>query len=1028
MKRFIYVFIIVVLAFQHCSVGKLKGAPLSFAEVVAKANEYYETTFPSVYGGVNITFPDNNWLGYTLNQSTFNTHSLLVYGNPNNIPSYKQTLHPDPPHVPRYLGYSATGNYIFNPQYTVDTMVINNFDQNSIWKTPQQAKDLISPHIVGININNEMNDPIIKSALRPSFIEGMKNVEPAIFNKLSPNWESVPWENYYIILNLPTQTTDGSALVINGSSAQYYFVIPLRRLNDIPTTITVHPNPINIIDDTTSSTASGVIRADDRDAQKYDTTQGIPSSESVYVNISGQSYLYDYQFSEHSGTKEYSVQVQKTYTLKWEEDTSYPFTHVSTDLALCNNIHNNPTRCGGHIIASHDDKSEEQTTSQTVTFERPYSYWTIDHIAIYQIDQAEVTNAALPTGSVTLSPVGYMTPNLYTAQEPIHLTDPSTTTIQLPPKTVDGGSSRPAIPNEDFKSQGNSSFGNIKVNNDSIILNGTTIMSSTVFDSNTTDPVNFPTPPTISRDILYKKNIKVDALKANGTYSSTGTLDYTRIAGNIGATDATREINITVNPVTIHTPVVCDGGIYSNTTYNQELAPTTARATVILGMATSFRLLTTGAHKNIPGYGAKDYEAFTSKKQVRFPFDVYLNTTTADQSKFVPANTWYDVPLTQDNINIYVPTWVNEGDYAVDYRAIAINAPNTTSVERAANLDLTHYVATDSSPVHLAGRLYGFKITDIQNYPLWENVFKTGNHYYSGVNNQNGISRGATSPYILPIMEGSHPTVDNQALPTGYTFKYEVETVGDYAGTYAAIEITPEFYYVSAEGTNKQDVDLYYSNEIFDGKTQYFVKIDDNTLNRKNIKYCTMGDPYRNVSETDLVNTANIIGMTPSAFKSQKAKLGYLDLTVLTNKLRTFTGDTSHLPAGVNRDDARASIQHWYGEYYLPNEIFAAPKGFNVSAYAKSHGGLDGKENFWLRKGYIVVNFDLSTHKDIHTNSFLAPTLSYAYGQSNMWQIEGYDTIQRDSKGVDYNLEWGDIVFYYTNYRSSEDYSTKGTH
>lgn len=72
--------------------------------------------------------------------------------------------------------------------------------------------------------------------------------------------------------------------------------------------------------------------------------------------------------------------------------------------------------------------------------------------------------------------------------------------------------------------------------------------------------------------------------------------------------------------------------------------------------------------------------------------------------------------------------------------------------------------------------------------------------------------------------------------------------------------------------------------------------------------------------------------------------------------MRTYFGSTD-IPSAVNTSKVIASKQHWYGEYYLPAEIHVAPKGFDVADYANKQYGIDYKESFWLKDGYVIVNF-----------------------------------------------------------------------
>ena len=41
--------------------------------------------------------------------------------------------------------------------------------------------------------------------------------------------------------------------------------------------------------------------------------------------------------------------------------------------------------------------------------------------------------------------------------------------------------------------------------------------------------------------------------------------------------------------------------------------------------------------------------------------------------------------------------------------------------------------------------------------------------------------------------------------------------------------------------------------------------------------------------------------------------------------------------------------------------MHAVKKGFDVTKYAHENGGIDYKEDFWKKDGYIVVNFEIVT-------------------------------------------------------------------
>ena len=144
------------------------------------------------------------------------------------------------------------------------------------------------------------------------------------------------------------------------------------------------------------------------------------------------------------------------------------------------------------------------------------------------------------------------------------------------------------------------------------------------------------------------------------------------------------------------------------------------------------------------------------------------------------------------------------------------------------------------------------RITDINDYPLWEKVFrtKTGSSSHTGKSYSVG---SASKIYDLPIMDGSHPTQgDRGALKTGYAFKFTIDTVGEYFEDEDYIRIVPTFYYVGKNGGSGSPVDIYY-NEYFNGKDNILVRIgsDNDKTNRQVI---VNTDIYRNIPLPFVVN------------------------------------------------------------------------------------------------------------------------------------------------------------------------------
>lgn len=813
--------------------------------------------------------------------------------------------------------------------------------------------------------------------------------------------------------------TSSYSIAYNGNTfssayVYYYYTRPPHKIGE---------NGMNALYASTAVPAA-VIKADERHNEIFDVTKGIPTSEELYVNVFGKQYVFDYDFIEETGTRSYLVTLTKTYNLTWQVDNGQYV--IDSD--------------GRSVWDSDwDSKTDSVVITKSYDVSRDYSFWMIKELSIYALHNAAIANSVLPEGSVTLIPSGYTPPAIDTWTSTSlsdHITDPVSETIfaTLPDSELSGGrQGRPEVPDEDWYTDASQQVGQIQVRNDYLLLNGSELMSSSWTSANTADPSKIPNAAPIAESVLYAKDLKIPFAKSNGTYPSSGTLVYKRIADiNSSSSEFYSQIIPGINPVSVHSPVACDGGIYNDSTFNQEINPDTTRAALILNRPSILRLKTTGSHRAIAGYGNRDYEKYTAAKQVQFPFDIYINTTVPLSANFLPGGTWWNIPLNQDDVGFYLPSWVEEGNYTVNYRTIAINGTPSGRIERLVNLDATHTVATDSSPVRVIGRLYGFKITDVENYPLWENVFRTGTgslnpsgKYFSiGTRTSDNLDNAQSTGFTLPILNGSHPTIANQgALALGYTFKYELETVGNYSADQDCIRILPTFEFVKSDGS-RHPVDLYY-NALINNQSRYFVPVGS-TLDDQHVHYIKIGDPDRMVPLQEIRDTSTLLGLTEDVFKNATSKLGWLDMQILSKPLRTFKGDIANLPAGIPAGMAKTSIQHWYGEYALPAETFAAPKGYDVNGYSRTHQGMDGSEGFWLKDGFIIVNFSIQTIKN---GDFANPVLAY-FGNplANMWSIEGFNYVKKDTAGVQYNLKDGDVVFYDPNHSTSDDYNSIGTH
>lgn len=125
-----------------------------------------------------------------------------------------------------------------------------------------------------------------------------------------------------------------------------------------------------------------MIKADQRGSEPFDVLKGIPTSESLYGNVFALDYLFKNQFVQMTGTCTYTVVVETTWTLTWTEEGEDEETP--------------PT-----------PMTDTEVVPSSYTVVRPYSYWTIAGLSVYNIEEAILENYAFFGEQITINPSGY---------------------------------------------------------------------------------------------------------------------------------------------------------------------------------------------------------------------------------------------------------------------------------------------------------------------------------------------------------------------------------------------------------------------------------------------------------------------------------------------------------------------------------------------------------------------------------------------------------------------------------------------
>ncbi|WP_343208980.1 DUF5704 domain-containing protein [Anaerolentibacter hominis] len=732
--------------------------------------------------------------------------------------------------------------------------------------------------------------------------------------------------------------------------------------------------------------AQVVIEADVRDNEHFLVSSGIPVTDSLYINGFVPEYLAEYRFRKITGKRNYTIKVKRNYHLIW-----YEVTGTEGDMQIL---------------------PREQWTSRekTVTVSRTYAFWTLEKLNVYIPDKLTVFNQSLPGGSAQLSAANQQIPSVYTRREtePWHIMDSDyQKEILLPDRTISGDGVCPAIPEEDFIWEADRRTGQINVRNDPVIFNSMTIMADGWQEKETKAPSYLPAEGiNCQRDILFQPGFVIPASVSNGWKDSNSSVSYRcmyQAETGLPVKNVFYPVNL-VNPVLVHTPVVCDGAVEDCRRFCQLLEPEQERAALVLDRTFQVVLLTQGNHKAARGYYFRDYGKYTAKRQVRFPFDVYRD------KQYYPPDTWIDIG---DETEFYLPIWVEEGNYKVEFRSVAVNASGRTDrTEYLYNGDYENYTAVDTVNVQVSGRLYSFRIYDIADYPRWRAVFRRMNSLH-----KSGFSFSVAD---MPLNEKSHPLLKTDVpLKPGYFLRMRLTTVGEMDDEACHVVIRPAFYYTDADGNGRRPVDIYY-NETIQGKSRKLVKVGSRA-DSENQKRMKLGDPYLAVDSRELDVTGRLKNKEVSALKESLYPVftyAYIDIP---EGMQTLTGSMHYeavfpIPA-EKMELAGCSKQEWYFSYTLPGQIYVAEKDAPVEQTGKEYG-IDFSERFWLKDGRLVLSFDIITVRE------KKPVLSYINAEN---ATEGYCNQWAQEQQNEY-LPYGDVAVFTLRDGVMTDYENFGSH
>ncbi len=797
----------------------------------------------------------------------------------------------------------------------------------------------------------------------------------------------------------------------------------------------------------------------------YNTTLYIPSGLNVEGEVQAPEFFFSAQYKTEEGVKAYPVTFTWTYKIR---------------------------ESGGEGGAGGGEGGEGEGSvrykTQTATFKtfaaREYHYTVLNGDYQYsQLSYAEMSNSALKDDKIVIAYNGGGGGGVFYSKGQ-GLKEPSvrSKTINLGDCGEQEAGYIPEGGLDSLRMIADGEIGSIECSSDYLSVNGHVVLDDSGFHGmSSSSMVTFNTEGLNSNSL----GSSIDKVKANGDYTSGST------AGKVYYTGKNQKtLTFKPNDITVHTPVFVDVTITcDNNQYVQSTTTPAGDFILVNGSSTSLGssgrendsadvtidLTNTGQHISKRGYGNNNYTVFVLRdgsdkiigNQISFTCDIWIdigrdNNTSNDV--LIPANSWYSVDVGPSRY--YIPMWVGDGSYKVTYRSIAYNGDANKPKQKTANTTKTNYIAYEEKTFSVLGKLYGFTFTDVDSTVDWSDVFRVGTtlkinypnkytdgtlsdpnyrsfnkklmYYYTpGIKNELGLSTGRKARYSLPTIAGSSPkTVNEGVLKAGYTWNFKLLTTGSsFISTGTKVVLLPTFYWISADGTQREQVDLYYS-ERWDNKNHTFVKVGS-SVDMTNIKYEYGNADALGIPAAELKDTAAIFGKTLLEWGGQRAAM-YAYSGLISNKVfKTYSnqkyasdiwGCTNKTSAGqtikqyltdkgFTENSLKTLRQTYYFEYSLPVNFHAVSKTFDMASYVALHPTVTYKENFWKKDGYIVVHFDIDAY-----DASDKKLLSYGSGVSSMWNLEGYSTTRTDYYGKTFTFQPGDVFMIYTDKTKSDDY------
>lgn len=762
----------------------------------------------------------------------------------------------------------------------------------------------------------------------------------------------------------------------------------------------------------------------------FNVSRAIPSTETVYVRGETDSHLYSLSVSRVSGRWPIRVKVIYPYILHWQDES------------------------GEH-------SEEEDVTAETYIF-REYSYLHINSFALYALYSITVSNSVLNPSTVRFggaAPPGVGTPVSYGTLSPaigrnIDYPLNHSSTVIAEETVLEGGSKMPEIPaaSEALTQElAEAANGPMRIRNDELSVDGTGVLGTKdwhAYSGSENVNARYLSPDRVYIDSgsLYGRDyITIPAGTRNRVYdTNAAVVSYTPKIRYGGASISFNPV-VSVNSVSVHTPVVCNLQVsecdtsHPNSSYCQNDDALTNDMMLIVGTCSGYgseghehdssdfilEVSNTGEHSVYAGVLGSNYDygrnvsgleggTYVAQTRVRLGFDAWLDTGfdySCGNDVSLKAGEWYTL---SGRNRIYITEEVPEGDYVITAAVRAVNATGendyaTTATKNGypyirANVSVSDYWAFDSVKVRVLGKMYGMTMYNVEKSPEWSDVF----------------TDGSLNKYLqrTDLADGTLLSV----LPEGRS-----ADIGKY-----------RFYYTSGD---RNELGLSTGRHIRFGLPLLAGSSPDSTGQNKGL----LKSGYR--WQYTLFTTGSVMAEKGACIKIKpefywisdsgeecipatlyyKSNTGKSKVELKCTEGSSYSEICASEPAFNGSSDK--GKQQWFFEYLLPEKVYVITEGTQFSlrgrmyedfdSYARAKGTIDFDEDCWKRDGYLIVRFVITAYDskgEVHLN--------YGTGDENccMWLVEGQLLKREDYYGREFSYPVGTVAVLKVGSGIADDY------